>query len=248
MQSTQRPIAVGYRRVSTEDQGKSGLGLADQDEMIRRFCQARGLTLDSTYTEVESGKRDDRPELRKALARSRRVKGILVVSTLSRLGRKVAFVANMMNAGTPFACADAPDDEPFILHVKASFAEEEARKIGQRTKAALAQAKAKGVKLGNPENLTDAARAKGRARAAEVIRERAAEANAAIADQVVAYRATGMPLRQIATEVGVSLGTVQRLLDRAIAQGAIRPGTTSARHVIGAGDLDDAIARGLRHT
>jgi DNA invertase Pin-like site-specific DNA recombinase len=118
----------------------------------------RGLTLDRIFVEVESGKRNDRPEWRKALARARRVHGELLVSTLSRLGRRVAFVAGLMEAGTPFRCADAPNDEPFILHMKAGFPEEEARKIGQRTKAALAVKKGHGVKLGKIENLSDVGR------------------------------------------------------------------------------------------
>jgi integrase len=94
----------------------------------------RGLTLAATFVEAESGKSNGRPELSKAIALAKRKRGVLVVSTLSRLGRRVSFVANLIEQGIPFACADAPDDEPFILHVKASFAEEEARKISQRTK------------------------------------------------------------------------------------------------------------------
>ena len=101
-------------------------------------------------------------ELAKALATAKRRGGILVISTISRLGRRVSFVARLMEQkDVPFTCADAPDDEPFILHVKAAFAEEEARKIIARTKAALAVAKARGKKLGTPANLTDDARRRG---------------------------------------------------------------------------------------
>jgi len=210
MQTTKRPVAVAYRRVSTDQQGRSGLGLADQDRAIRDFCEHRGLALEGAFTEVESGKNDARPELAKALAATRRKGGILVVATLSRLGRRVSFVSGLMDQGIPFACADAGDDEPFILHVKASFAEEEARKISQRTKAALAIAKARGVKLGTPANLSLDSRKKG----AATMQERAAAQHATIMPQIHALRAKGLSVRAIAEQVGVSPITVSRLLRR----------------------------------
>jgi DNA invertase Pin-like site-specific DNA recombinase len=208
MQSAKRPVAVAYFRVSTDKQSKSGLGLADQKARIEEFCAQRGLALEGAYTEIESGKNDARPELAKAIATAKRKRGLLVVATLSRLGRRVSFVSGMMEAGTPFACADAPDDEPFILHVKASFAEEEARKISTRTKAALAIAKAKGVILGNPQNLSLDARKKG----AATNKTRASEANAAILSEVIALRAEGQSVRKIAERVGVAPMTISRLL------------------------------------
>jgi DNA invertase Pin-like site-specific DNA recombinase len=212
MQYVARPIAVAYRRVSTDRQGKSGLGLADQDQRIREFCERRGLTLAATFVEVESGKSNARPELAKAIALAKRKRGILVVATLSRLGRRVSFVANLMEQGIPFACADAPDDEPFILHVKASFAEEEARKISQRTKAALAVAKSKGKALGatGRQNLTLDARAKG----SRTVQERAAAEHATLLPQIVAARSEGLSVRAIAELVDVSPMTVSRLLRR----------------------------------
>ena len=208
MQSSRRPIAIAYRRVSTDGQFKSGLGLEDQDRAIRDFCEHRGLALEGAFTEVESGKNDARPELKKALAAARRKGGILVVATLSRLGRRVSFVSGLMDAGTPFACADAPDDEPFILHVKASFAEEEARKISQRTKAALAIAKAQGKKLGNPR--LHEVRAKG----AATMQERAAAQHAALLPQMTVLRNEGLSIRAIAERMGLAPMTVQRVLKR----------------------------------
>lgn len=210
MQSSHRPVAIAYRRASTDQQGRSGLGLEDQDRVIRQFCENRGLTLEGQFTEIESGKFDERPQLAKALAAVRRKRGILVVATLSRLGRRVSFVSSLMDEGTPFACADAPDDEPFILHVKASFAEEEARKISSRTKAALSVAKARGVKLGNPQNLSGDARLKG----AATNRDRAGAQHAAILPAIVALRNAGKSIRAIAEEVDVSPMTVSRLLRR----------------------------------
>jgi DNA invertase Pin-like site-specific DNA recombinase len=208
MMTSLKPVAVGYRRVSTEKQGKSGLGLEDQDRAIRDFCERRGLELDRTFTEVESGKNNGRPELRKALDRVKRLRGILVIATLSRLGRRVHFVSGLMESGVPFAAADAPDDEPFILHVKASFAEEEARKISQRTKAALAIAKARGVKLGTPANLTLEHRAKG----AATNRARGQAERANLRPAILELRSSGASIRAIAKELSLSTTTVQRIL------------------------------------
>jgi len=115
-----------------------------------------------------------------------------------------------MDRGTPFACADAPDDEPFILHVKASFAEEEARKISIRTKAALAVLKASGKKLGTAgsRNLTLDARKEG----AAVMRERAKTEHDLILPRIATLRSQGLSVRAIAGEVGTSPMTVSRLL------------------------------------
>ena len=209
MHTTKRPIAIVYRRVSTDRQGKSGLGLADQDRSIREFCERRALKIEGEFTEIESGKNDDRPELEKALAMARRKGGLLVIATLSRLGRRVSFGSALMDRGVPFACADAPDDEPFILHMKAAFAEEEARKISTRTKAALAMAK--GKKLGNPANLNHAARVRG----AATMRDRAAGEHAILLPQIEALRTQGLSVRVIADRVGVSPMTVSRLVPMA---------------------------------
>lgn len=222
MQFSKRPVAIAYRRVSTDKQGRSGLGLADQDGAIRAFCEMRGLTLEAEFTEIESASRKNvaRPELAKALATAKRKGGILVIATLSRLGRRVAFVSALMEQGVPFAAADAPDDEPFILHVKAAWAEEEARKISIRTKSALAQLKADGylsktkgriVKLGNPQNLTSEARVKG----AATNRDRATVEHAAKIPTILALRNAGKSLRTIGAEIGVSAMTISRLLERA---------------------------------
>jgi DNA invertase Pin-like site-specific DNA recombinase len=208
MQDTKRPIAIAYRRVSTDQQGRSGLGLADQDRVIREFCERRGLRLEGEFTEIESGTDNARPELAKAMAAARRKRGLLVVATLSRLGRRVSFVSNLMDGGTPFACADSPDDEPFILHLKAAWAEEETRKISKRTKDALAMAKARGAKLGNPQNLSHEARVKG----AATMKARASAEHAAIMPQLNTLRAEGLSVRAIAERVGVSPMTVSRLL------------------------------------
>jgi DNA invertase Pin-like site-specific DNA recombinase len=212
MMQFDRPVAVGYYRVSTARQGRSGLGLEAQQAAVRAFCVARSLTLDSTFTEVESGKRSDRPELGKAFARARRVRGVVVIAKLDRLARDVHFISGLIKQGQAFACVDAPDDDAFMLHVRASVAEDEARKISQRTKAALAQAKARGVKLGNPQNLTQEARVRGARVGAEAMRKRGEENRDALRDAVLEARGRGFSLRAIAGELGIATMTVSRIL------------------------------------
>lgn len=139
---------VAYYRVSTARQGRSGLGLDAQREAVTRFAQAEGWEIISAHTEVESGKRSDRPELATALAECRLHKATLVIAKLDRLARNVAFVSALMESGVEFVACDMPTANRLIVHIMASMAEWEARAISARTKAALAQAKARGVKLG----------------------------------------------------------------------------------------------------
>ena len=207
-----RPLAVGYYRVSTQRQGRSGLGLDAQESAVREFCKSRGLTLDSTFTEVESGKRNDRPELTKAFAKARRLHGVVLIAKLDRLARDVHFISGLIKQGQAFACVDAPDDDAFMLHVRASVAEDEARKISQRTKAALAQVRARGVKLGRPENLTPEGRARGSRSGSQTMRKRGAENRGALRDAVLEGRKRGLSLRAIAAELGVGTMTISRVL------------------------------------
>ena len=171
--TTPQARAISYLRVSTQRQGRSGLGLEAQRETVARHCQAHGITIAGEYIEVETGKGADaldrRPELKAALAAARKIKAPIIVAKLDRLSRDVAFIAGLMASHVPFTCCDLPDADPFMLHIYAAMAEQERRLISQRTKAALAAKKAQGVKLGNP-NLA-AARAvhlqRSQARAAE---------------------------------------------------------------------------------
>ncbi len=212
MMNFDRPIAVAYYRVSTQKQGHSGLGLDAQQAAVEAFCAMRGLTLDSSFTEVESGKRTDRTELAKAFAKARRIRGVVVIAKLDRLSRDVHFVSGLIKQRVAFACVDAPDDDAMMLHVRATFAENEALKISERTKAALAQAKARGKKLGNPQNLTDDGRARGSRNGAATMRERGKENRDAIRESILNARERGLTLRAIAAEVGASSMTVSRIL------------------------------------
>ena len=141
---------VSYLRVST-DKGKSGLGLAAQRKAVETFLNGGKWTLAAELVEIETGKRSDRPELAKAIATAKKLKAKLVIARLDRLARNVHFVSGLMETGVDFVACDMPNATPFMLHIYAAVAEEEARAISVRTKAALAAAKARGVKLGGPK-------------------------------------------------------------------------------------------------
>jgi DNA invertase Pin-like site-specific DNA recombinase len=141
---------VAYLRVSTQKQGQSGLGLEAQRSAVEAFARQHGGQIQSTFVEVESGKRSDRPELHKALQAARKGKATLLIAKLDRLARNVAFIANLMDAGVDFAACDQPFASRLTLHILSAVAEDEARRISERTKAALSAAKARGVKLGSP--------------------------------------------------------------------------------------------------
>ena len=149
---------VEYRRVSTGEQGKSGLGLDAQATTIRNFVQAQSGEIIATFTDILSGGDDARPELANAQAFARKHGAWVVVSKLDRLSRKVEFISALMNKrGAKFVVAELGHDvDPFMLHIYAAVAEKERALIASRTKAALAERKAQGVKLGNRTNLREA--------------------------------------------------------------------------------------------
>src|SRR6478672_8252942 len=140
---------IGYLRVSTKGQGESGLGIEAQRAAVEAHAKSQGATVAAWYTEVESGKRSDRPELGKALAHARRSKATLVVAKLDRLARNVAFLSALMESKVAFLACDNPYANDLTLHILAAVAEAEVKAISARTKAALAAAKARGTKLGS---------------------------------------------------------------------------------------------------
>jgi DNA invertase Pin-like site-specific DNA recombinase len=139
---------VVYLRVSTDEQGRSGLGLEAQRAAIQGFLREGDRLIAPEFLEIESGKRNDRPELAKALDHARLTRSTLLVAKLDRLSRNMAFIAQLMEAGVPMRACDSPDDDVFTMHLKAAFAQEERKRISERTKAALQAAKARGKKLG----------------------------------------------------------------------------------------------------
>lgn len=148
MSAHQSRTFIAYARVSTARQGFSGLGLEAQEEAIRAFLRPGDKLLLPTFVEVESGRNSDRPELEKALARCRVTGATLLIAKLDRLARNVHFISGLMEKGVPFLAVDYPNADRLMLHIHASVAEDEARRISLRTKAALAAAKARGVALG----------------------------------------------------------------------------------------------------
>lgn len=138
---------MAYYRVSTVRQGESGLGLEAQQAAVESFLRGRGALL-AEFVEVESGKKVRRRQLDEALRLCRKTKATLVIAKLDRLARNVHFISGLLEAGVDFRAVDAPSKDRFILHIQAAFAEEEARRISERTKAALAAAKARGIDIG----------------------------------------------------------------------------------------------------
>jgi DNA invertase Pin-like site-specific DNA recombinase len=214
---------IAYVRVSTQRQGISGLGLAAQQSAIAEFCRANGLTLLKEYREVESGRKDDRPVLRQAIAQAKAAKGLLLIAKLDRLARDVHFISGLMKQ-VDFRACDYPDDDAFILHIRAAVAEDEARRISQRTKDALQAAKRKGKKLGasNPacRNLTRSAARKGaksNALRAQVANAEATAIIRSLKHLSLAAIASELDARGIFTRTGRTWSAMQvsRLLARA---------------------------------
>lgn len=140
--------AITYYRVSTERQGLSGLGLDAQKQAVQEFAQASGFMLASEYIEVESGKKNKRPVLAQALQACKCQRATLLIAKLDRLGRNVAFISALMEAGVDFKAVDNPHAGKLIVHIMAAFAEHEHDVISERTIDALRAAKKKGVELG----------------------------------------------------------------------------------------------------
>ena len=187
---------VAYYRVSTAQQGRSGLGLEAQREAVRSFLNGGSWSLAAEVTEVESGKRNDRPELDRALGLCRLYGATLVVAKLDRLARNVAFISKLMESGVDFVAADFPQANRLTVHILAAVAEHEAAMISQRTKAALAAAKARGVQLGNPANLRN--RIDGSAKGTAAKAARADKRTADLLPVIAPLKAGGASLRQIA--------------------------------------------------
>jgi DNA invertase Pin-like site-specific DNA recombinase len=138
---------VAYYRVSTEKQGKSGLGLAAQRSRLEAFVSATDHILQE-FVDVQSGRKDDRSGLNKALSFAKAKKATLLIARLDRFSRRVSFIAKIMDEGISLCCAEMPNASEFQLHIFAALAQEERRLISERTKAALAEAKKRGRKLG----------------------------------------------------------------------------------------------------
>jgi len=178
---------VAYYRVSTQRQGQSGLGLDAQRHAVA------GYDIIAEFTEVESGKKADRPELAQALALAKETGATLLIAKLDRLARNVHFITGLLEAGVPIVCADMPEADRTFLQMAAVFAEWEGRRISERTKAALAAAKQRGIKLGSP------CPAKGGAATAGIRRDATAKVAPQAMPVITALRNAGQSLRAIAS-------------------------------------------------
>ena len=182
---------IAYFRVSTDRQGRSGLGLDAQREAVLRHVGSNRGELIGEFCEIESGKRNDRPQLAAAISAANRAKATLIIAKLDRLARNVHFVSGLMESGVDFIAVDNPHANKLMVHMLAAFAEHEREQISQRTKDALAAAKARGIRLGR----------NGADRLAPAYRAEAIERARQLAPVVAELRAAGMSARQIAAEL-----------------------------------------------
>jgi DNA invertase Pin-like site-specific DNA recombinase len=223
--ATEKTRYIAYYRVSTKQQGSSGLGLEAQRAAVHAFVKDPEL-IAGEFTEVESGKNNEREQLRLAIAAAKEQGARLVIAKLDRLSRNAGFIFTLKDSGVDFVCCDMPDANTLTVGIFAVLAQHERELISSRTRAALAAKKAQGFTLGSPQNLTPAARAKGAA--ARKAKARDAKANKQAASIALDGRAQGSTLRTIAdklnsldyrTTTGKAFHptTVKRLLDRAAA-------------------------------
>jgi DNA invertase Pin-like site-specific DNA recombinase len=188
---------VAYYRVSTARQGRSGLGLEAQKRAVAEYLDGGDWKIVGEFTEVESGKRADRPELAKALAMSRLHGARLVIAKLDRLSRNAHFLLGLKESGVDFVAADMPNANRLTVGIMAMVAEDEALRISERTKAALAAAKRRGVKLGGDRGVIPNARS--HKASAEALRLRTAARAADLAPIIKELQAAGKTsLRAIA--------------------------------------------------
>lgn len=193
---------ISYLRVSTARQGASGLGLEAQREAVSRYLNGGNWSLVQEIVEVESGKRNDRPQIAEALRLCRLHKATLVIAKLDRLARNVHFISSLMESGVDFVACDFPEANRLTVHILAAVAEHEAGMISARTKAALMAAKARGVVLGGQRGSADrmaSVAALGALKSAVVRQESAAKRRADLLPLIDGIRASGaVSLRQIA--------------------------------------------------
>ncbi|WP_300295959.1 recombinase family protein [Ferrovibrio sp.] len=219
---------VAYYRVSTDRQGRSGLGLEAQREAVRQYLADRGWPPIAEFTEVESGRKSSRPKLTEALAACRLHKAKLVIAKLDRLTRNVGFLVSLRDSGVDFIACDMPDANKLTINIIAAVAEDEAERISARTKAALAAKVARDGQWDRKakHHLVPGA---GQQQATAALQERAKARAADYAQEIARLRATGLSsLRAIAealNEQGIPTTRggrwqavqVKRVLDRVAA-------------------------------
>lgn len=219
---------IAYYRVSTKRQGQSGLGLDAQKEAVHHYLNGGRWKLIAERVEIESGKRSDRPALTEALALCRIHNATLIIAKLDRLARNVAFTSSLMESGVEFTACDFPTANRLTIHILAAVAEHEAKMISDRTKAALAAARARGIRLGGDRGGIIAKVAhKGNRASAKIRGDRANKRAMDLLPVIDALRSEGsLSLREIASGLNErdipaprggpwSAAQVQRILTRA---------------------------------
>ena len=192
---------IAYYRVSTKQQGNSGLGLDAQKTMVRNYLKEDNILIDQ-FEEVESGKNDNRPQLLKAIEKSKSEGATLLIAKLDRLSRSATFILLLKDSNIDFKCCDMPEANSLTIGIMAVLAQEERLLISKRTTDALQELKSKGIKLGNPKNLTPEARKMG----SEAMRLKALQNdnNRKATALIVSLRNAGSSYRKIADELNKS--------------------------------------------
>jgi DNA invertase Pin-like site-specific DNA recombinase len=205
---------VSYYRVSTDAQGQSGLGLESQQSAVETFIASKGedARLLASYIEVESGKKDDRPQLAAALAYAKSKKACLIIAKLDRLSRKAAFLLNLRDSGVDFEALDCPQMNTLTLGVMAVFAQFEREQISARTKTALQAAKARGVKLGNPQGAAAFGDRRGLNATTTAARAARTETAQEKIEAIRQLRADGLSVKDIAVKTGLNVRLIYRAL------------------------------------
>ncbi len=206
---------IGYVRVSTKGQGASGLGLEAQQAAIETYVTQNDAKVLRLFVEIESGRKSNRPQLAAALAHAKRSKAALIVAKLDRLSRNVAFLSALMEAKVDFVACDNPTANKLTIHILAAVAEDEAQRISERTKAALAAYKARGGKLGAARrecrnNLTLEARQRGAKAAGEAVRSNADAAYSDLEPLFQDFQSRNLTQRDIAAELNQLGHTTRR--------------------------------------
>lgn len=192
---------ISYYRVSTQQQGNSGLGLDAQKTMVRNFLNADDILVQE-FEEIESGKNNDRPQLLQAIEECKRGNSTLLIAKLDRLSRNASFIFTLRDAKIDFVCTDMPEANSVTIGIMAVLAQDERERTSQRTILALAELKRKGKKLGSPQNLTADARVK----AIEATKQKALnnENNRKATAFIASLRQNNLSYRQIAAELNNS--------------------------------------------
>lgn len=192
---------IAYLRVSTDKQGRNGLGIEAQRASIEAYLNGGTWELLAEFVEVESGKNNERPKLQEAINECRRTGSTLVIAKLDRLSRDPDFIGMMMKSRVDFVACDMPEANKFTIRIMAALAEKERELISERTTAALKAAKARGVTLGKPENATPEGRRKGIASSLEVRKSKADMFAMETRPIIEEYQKRGLSLREIADKL-----------------------------------------------